>query len=71
MVHLSTEAVRTKSRVIEVRKEYQILAHLGLGDDGREYRSFKTMEALAACKLTLASLRGYRCNDIYAARGEI
>ncbi|MBF0321783.1 MAG: replication protein [Magnetococcales bacterium] len=58
MVHLSSEAVRTKSRTIEVGDSiYEFLKRLGIDTSGGAkggYTMFKKqMEALAACRLSL------------------
>jgi hypothetical protein len=58
MVHVSSEAIRTQSRSIEVGDSMrQFLTSLGMQTNGGErggYTTFKRqMEALAACRLTL------------------
>lgn len=58
MVHVSSEAIRTKSRSVEVGDSMrQFLTTLGMQTNGGErggYTVFKRqMEALAACRLTL------------------
>ncbi len=58
MVHVSSEAVRTRQRSIEVGSTMrQFLTRLGIQTNGGErggYTAFKRqMESLAACKLTL------------------
>ena len=55
LVHISTEAVRTKSRVIDVgRSLHEFMRRLGIGTNGREYRNFRQqMRALSACRMSL------------------
>lgn len=58
MVHLSSEAIRTRNRSVEVGDSIrQFLQLLGIGDGGGPrggYTVFrKQMEALAACRLTI------------------
>jgi hypothetical protein len=55
MVHLSTEAVRTRSREIEIGESIRdFMKTLGIDTGGREYGRFKRqMEALAACRMIL------------------
>lgn len=55
LVHLCSEAVRTRSPVVEVGDSVRdFLGRLGLGDDGRAYSMFRRqMAALAACELRL------------------
>lgn len=58
MVHISSEAVRTKSRTIEVGESvYEFLKRLGIDTNGGQrggYTMFKKqMEALAACRMTI------------------
>lgn len=58
MVHLSSEAIRTKNRRVELGDSMrQFLQTLGIGDGGGPrggYTTFrKQMEALAACRLTI------------------
>jgi hypothetical protein len=55
LVHISTEAVRTKSRVIDSgRSLHDFMRRLGIGTNGREYKNFRQqMRALSACRMTL------------------
>jgi hypothetical protein len=55
LVHISTEAVRTKSRVVDSgRSLHDFMRRLGIGTNGREYRNFRQqMRALSACRMTL------------------
>ena len=55
MVHLSTEAVRTRNREIEIGDSIRdFMKTLGIDTGGHEYGRFKRqMEALAACRMTL------------------
>jgi hypothetical protein len=55
LVHISSEAVRTKSRVVDVgRSLHDFMIRLGIGTNGREYKNFRQqMRALAACRMTL------------------
>jgi hypothetical protein len=58
MVYISSEAVRTKSRTIEVGESvYEFLKRLGIDTNGGQrggYTMFKKqMEALAACRMNL------------------
>jgi hypothetical protein len=55
LVHISTEAVRTRSRVIETgRSLHDFMKRLGIGTNGREYRNFRQqMRALSACRMSL------------------
>lgn len=55
LVHISTEAVRTKSRVIETgRSLHDFMRRLGIGTNGREYKNFRQqMRALSACRMSL------------------
>ena len=62
LIHLCSEAVRTKSTVIEIgRSVRDFLSRLGLDHGGHEFARFRTqMEALAACKMTLGFSSGGR-----------
>jgi len=62
MVHISTEAVRTQRREIEVGDSIRsFMLTLGLDPGGREYVHFKKqMEALAACRMTIGMHAGGR-----------
>jgi hypothetical protein len=55
LVHISTEAVRTKSRIIDVgRSLHEFMRRLGIGTNGREYKNFRQqMRALSACRMSL------------------
>lgn len=58
MVYISSEAVRTKSRTIEIGESvYEFLKRLGIDTNGGQrggYTMFKKqMEALAACRMTI------------------
>jgi hypothetical protein len=55
LVHVSTEAVRTRNPVVEVgRSAREFLIKLGIDTGGKEYRSFSAqMRALAACHMSL------------------
>ena len=55
LVHISSEAVRTKSATIDVgRSLHDFMKRLGIGTNGREYKNFRQqMRALSACRMTL------------------
>jgi hypothetical protein len=55
LTHISSEAIRTQEKVIEVgRSTRDFLKILGCDTNGRAYNEFKKqMRALAACRLTL------------------
>lgn len=55
LVHISSEAIRTKSRVVEVGNSVRdFLLTLGADTGGHEYRRFQAqMKALAACEMRL------------------
>lgn len=58
MVHISSEAIRTKSRRVDVGDSMrQFLLKLGMGDNGGARGAYTTVrkqvEALAACRLTI------------------
>ena len=55
LVHISTEAVRTRSPIVDSgRSLHEFMRKLGIGTNGREYRSFRQqMRALAACRMSL------------------
>ena len=55
LVHVSTEAIRTRNPCVEVgRSAREFLIRLGIDTGGREYRSFSAqMRALAACHMSL------------------
>ncbi len=55
LVHISTEAVRTQSRVIDSgRSLHDFMRRLGIGTNGREYKNFRQqMRALSACRMSL------------------
>ena len=55
MVHLSSEAVRTKSPTVEVGHSVrEFLLRLEIGTGGEEYANFgRQMRALAACRMSL------------------
>lgn len=55
LVHVSTEAVRTRNPAVEVgRSAREFLKKLGIDTGGKEYRSFSAqMRALAACHMSL------------------
>lgn len=71
MVHVSTEAVRTKSRVIDIGESMrQFLLHLGLHGTGGPRGGYtalrKQLQALAACRMTLGMTDGDRVSTIDA-----
>ena len=71
MVHISTEAVRTKSRVIDVGESMrQFLTQLGIRATGGARGGYtalrKQMQALAACRMTLGMTEGDRATTIDA-----
>lgn len=71
MVHISTEAVRTKSRVIDVGESMrQFLTQLGLQTSGGPRGGYtalkKQLQALAACRMTLGMTDGDRVSTIDA-----
>jgi hypothetical protein len=55
MIHVSSEAVRTQSHVVDIGgSTHDFLKRLGMDTSGRGYALFKSqMNALAACQLTL------------------
>lgn len=55
LVHISTEAVRTRSRIIDSgRSLHEFMRRLGIGTNGREYKNFRQqMRALSACRMSL------------------
>ena len=55
LVHVSSEAVRSKSPVVEIgRSVREFLIRLGVDTGGREYATFaKQMRALSACRMSL------------------
>lgn len=55
LVHISTEAVRTKSRIIDSgRSLHDFMCRLGVGTNGREYKYFRQqMRSLSACRMSL------------------
>jgi hypothetical protein len=55
LVHVSSEAVRTRSPVVEVGHSVrEFLLHLGISTGGEEYANFnRQMRALAACRMSL------------------
>ena len=55
LIHVSSEAIRTKSRVVEIGNSVRdFLLKLGADTGGHEYGRFQSqMKALAACRLTL------------------
>lgn len=55
LVHISSEAIRTKSRVVEIGSSVRdFLLKLGADTGGHEYQRFQgQMKALAACRMTL------------------
>ena len=55
LVHISSEAVRTKSATIEIGGSlHGFMKRLGIGTNGREYKNFRAqMSALSACRMTL------------------
>ena len=63
LVHISSEAIRTKSRVVEVGHSVRdFLLKLGADVGGHEYKRFQTqMKALAACRMTIGA--GYKTID--------
>ncbi|QOJ14144.1 MAG: replication protein [Planctomycetia bacterium] len=71
MVHISSEAVRTQSRVIDVGDSMrQFLMHLGLQATGGARGGYtalrKQMQALAACRMTLGMTDGAKASTIDA-----
>jgi len=60
LIHVATEAVRRRTRAIEVGDSIrQFIRTLGLDSNGREYKAFRLqMEALAACRLILGASYG-------------
>lgn len=55
LVHVSSEAVRTKSPAVEVgHSAREFLLRLGIGTGGEEYANFnRQLRALAACRMSL------------------
>jgi hypothetical protein len=71
LVHISTEAVRTRSRVIDVGDSMrEFLLRLGLQPTGGARGGYtalrKQMQALAACRMTLGMTDGARVTTIDA-----
>ena len=67
LVHISSEAIRTKSRVVEVGNSVRdFLLTLGADTGGHEYSRFRAqMKALAACHMTLGmGLRTHKADPI-------
>jgi len=60
MVHVSSEAVRTRERVVDIgNSTREFLLRMGMDTSGRGYAVFRRqMEALAACRLTLGMTDG-------------
>lgn len=60
MIHVSSEAVRTQSSVVDIGgSTHEFLKRLGMDTSGRGYALFKTqMNALASCRLTLGYASG-------------
>jgi hypothetical protein len=63
LVHISSEAIRTKSRVVEVGNSVRdFLLKIGADPGGHEYKRFQAqMKALAACRMTIGA--GYKTID--------
>ena len=57
LIHACSEAVRTQSRIVEVANSTRaFLRRLGIAQDGRTMRGFKTqMLALASCRIRSVS----------------
>jgi hypothetical protein len=55
MIHVSSEAVRTQSRVVDIgNSTHDLLKRLGVSTSGRGYALFRSqMNALAVCRLSL------------------
>ena len=55
LVHIISEAVRTRSRNVDVgRSLYDLMKTLGIDTNGRSYSSFRRqLSALSACRITL------------------
>lgn len=71
MVHISTEAVKTKSRFIDVGESMRhFLTQLGLQPSGGRRGGYtalrKQLQALAACRMTLGMTEGDRISTIDA-----
>lgn len=71
MVHISTEAVKTQCRVIDVGESMrQFLTQLGLQPSGGRRGGYtalrKQLQALAACRMTLGMTEGDRVSTIDA-----
>lgn len=71
MVHVSTEAVRTRSRVIDIGESMrQYLLQLGLQVSGGPRGGYtalrRQLQALAACRMTLGMTNGDRVSTIDA-----
>ena len=71
MVHVSSEAIRTRNRRVEIGDSMrQFLQVLGIGDGGGPrggYTTFrKQMEALAACRLSIGMTSGGRAVTVDA-----
>ena len=68
LIHVSSEAVRTRSRTVDVGDStHAFLKRLGLYTSGRGYAEFRRqMNALAACRLTLGMAKGERAMTVDA-----
>lgn len=66
MVHIGTEAVRTKSREIEIgHSAHDFMQTLGFDTNSRSYNMVKKqIMALAACRMTLGVANGQRARTI-------
>lgn len=69
LINLTTEAIRKRSRVVDVgRSTREFMLRVGLDDQGSEYRSLKAqMKALAACRIQLAAQIGNRITHVNPA----
>lgn len=68
MVHVSSEAVRTQSPIVDMGNSVRdFLLRLGMDTSGKGYATFRRqMESLAACRLTLGMTDGERAVTVDA-----
>lgn len=68
LVHMSSEAVRTRSREIEIgNSTAEFLRQLGLATEGRAYAMMRQqLMALAACRMTIGMAAGGRARTVNA-----
>ena len=66
MVHIGTQAVRTRSREVEIgHSTHDFMQTLGFDTNGRAYAMMKKqVMSLAACRLTLGMMRGTQATTV-------